>query len=90
MYQFIDVTGQQPAAQRPAEAMRVNGVYLEDLMPGYRTLYVRGRENLTADITALEMEVRDGARYRRRRHLPRTLTIGYQLIAASNAAFRAA
>lgn len=90
MYQFIDVTGQQPAAQRPAEAMQVNGVYLEDLIPGYRTLYVRGRENLTADITALEMEVRDGARYRRRRHLPRTLTIGYQLIAASNAAFRAA
>ena len=34
----------------PSEAMQINGEYLEELIPGYRTLSVSGREALSPEI----------------------------------------
>ncbi|MFR8874996.1 MAG: hypothetical protein ACLVHV_17065 [Oscillospiraceae bacterium] len=46
MYTFTDTIEQPRGAERPAEALSIDGVWLEDVVPGYRTLYVSGRELL--------------------------------------------
>ena len=88
MYNFIDVNESQTAAFLPAEALRLNGMYLEYELMGYRTLYVKGRESLSPDINMTELSSRDGARIKNRRFPARIITVGYQLIAASPEDFR--
>ena len=88
MYSFVDTTGQTGTEALPAEAMSWNGVYLESVIPGYRTLYVRGRESIDTEITDIDIPIVDGSRYQRKRHMKRTLFVGYQLVAGTNAAFR--
>ena len=41
--------------------MSINGRYIEDIIPGYRTLTVQGRELLASDVTTAEMASRDGS-----------------------------
>jgi len=88
MYNFIDTTGQSQAASLPSEAMSYNGVYLENEIPGYRTLSVSGRESIELEIRENEPSNRDGNDYLGRRYRPRTITVTYQLIASSDTAFR--
>lgn len=88
MYKFVDTTERQEEQILPSEALNFNGVYFENVIPGYRTLYVSGREMIETEITDLDTEIMDGSRYRRKRYKPRTITVGYQLIAKSNAEFR--
>lgn len=91
MYDFIDTTeSQRDGRALPSEALCFNGKYLEDEIPGYRTLYVTGREVLEAEITDTEIGIADGSRYQRKRYPPRTIIVGYQLVAESNTAFRKA
>lgn len=89
MYEFIDVN-QQAVDSLPAEALKVNGAYLEDLVPGYKTLYVQGREILAPELKTSETDFRHGAIYQGRRYPAREIVVGYQLISASNAAYRTA
>lgn len=64
----------------PVQAANIEGVgYLEELISGYRTLRVDGREPLTLDLEKIEISTRDGARYKRRRIDSRTLTIHFSL-----------
>jgi len=44
MYNFVDTTERYPGQNLPSEALMFNGSYLENVIPGYRTLYVSGRE----------------------------------------------
>ena len=44
MYDFIDITESQTGNDIPSEAINVNGEYIEEHLPGYRTLYTEGRE----------------------------------------------
>ena len=88
MYKFVDTTERQEEQILPSEALNFNGVYFENVIPGYRTLYVSGREMIETEITDLDTEIMDGSRYRRKRYKPRTITVGHQLIAKSNAEFR--
>lgn len=87
MYEFID-TIEQPSMALPAEALSINGEYIENQIPGYRTLNVSGRELLAAEVTTEEVGRRDGTVYRRRRYPERTITVAYQLFAESNEEFR--
>lgn len=88
LYDFVDTTGSAGSASLPAEAMKWNGVYFENVIPGYRTLYVRGRESIDTEITDVEVGRVSGARYRRKRDSVRVLRVGYQIISASDTAFR--
>lgn len=88
LYDFVDTTGSAGSASLPAEAMKWNGVYFENVIPGYRTLYVRGRESIDTEITDVVVGRVSGARYRRKRDSVRVLRVGYQIISASDAAFR--
>ena len=90
-YPFRDTTAQAaPEGGYPAEALRLGGTWLEDIVPGYRTLWVRGRELLAPELETETVGTRDGVLLRSRRYPERTITVGYQIIAADAAAFRAA
>ena len=63
MYNFVDTTERYPGQNLPSEALMFNGSYLENVIPGYRTLYVSGREILGTEITDLETGVSDGTKF---------------------------
>lgn len=88
MYNFIDTTEVSEGIVLPSEALQINGEYIEDLIPGYRTLNVSGREALSPEISTFETGVRDGSTIKGKRYPARILTITYQIIAESNEAFR--
>ena len=101
MYDFINATqkiSNVDSASLPAEALNLNGEYIENSIPGYRTLYVSGRELLECEIDDYENGNVDGTQYRGKRHPPRIITVTYQLDVVSgastdaeaNAAFREA
>ncbi len=90
MYQFRDTTDASDNRVLPSEALKINGEYIEDLIPGYRTLYVTGREALSPELEYTETGNRDGATLKNKRYPARTIVVGYQLMATSNTAFRSA
>ena len=90
MYNFVDTNGYAEGTALPSEALKINRAYLENKVTGYRTLYVKGREMLAPDIETYETGVRDGSTLQSKRFPARTITVGYQLIASSAEAFRAA
>lgn len=90
MYNFIDTTELCEGNILPSEALCFNGEYIENLIPGYRTLYIKGREALSPEIDAYETGVRDGSMIRNKRYPARIITVGYQIKAATNEAFRMA
>lgn len=90
MYNFIDVNEASEAVQLPSEALKLNGEYIENLIDGYRTLHVEGREAFSPEIEVYETGIKDGARKLYKRFPTRLITVTYQLIAESNEAFRQA
>lgn len=90
MYEFRDTIDTEGTSALPSEAMKINGEYIEDLIPGYRTLSVAGREALSPEINSVTTGARDGSTMLSKRYPERIITVQYQLIAASNAAFRSA
>lgn len=88
MYNFVDTIEHTSEAVLPAEAMSFNGEYIENLIDGYRTLYVKGRDTLSPEIEIGEVGVRDGAYLKNKRFPARIITVGYQLLAETNTAFR--
>lgn len=90
MYKFVDTTEVSEGAFLPSEALRINGEYIEDLVTGYRTLSVTGREALSPEIETLETGTRDGSALKSKRYPARVILVKYQLIADSAEAFRTA
>lgn len=90
MYKFIDVNEVSEGLSLPSEALKINGEYIEDQIEGYRTLTVEGREALSPEVSSAETGIRDGATLKGKRYPARVIRITYQLIAASNEAFREA
>ena len=90
MYNFIDTTEVSEVATLPSEALQINGQYIENLIQGYKTLNVTGREALSAELDYFETGVRDGSKLRSKRYPARIITVAYQLIAESSDAFREA
>ena len=90
MYEFIDTTETPSANALPVEAMSVNGVYLENVIEGYTTLYTRGRETPDIDIGDMQIGNSDGVTELYRRYEARTITVGYKLTASTAEAFREA
>jgi len=76
--------------QLPAEAMLIDGQYIENLVPGYRTLQVGGRELLKQSATSNAIGISDGETLEYVRNPSREITVGYQLIADDDEAFRTA
>lgn len=90
MYTFIDTTEASDGNVLPSEALKINGKYIEDLIEGYRTLNVSGREALSPELLTIETGSRDGSKLKSKRYPERFITVRYQLIAKSNEEFREA
>lgn len=92
MYDFRETTPFTGADdnQLPAEAMLIDGQYIENLVPGYRTLQVGGRELLKQSATSNAIGISDGETLEYVRNPSREITVGYQLVAADDDAFRTA
>lgn len=90
MYSFIDTNEISAGVLLPAEALKINGEFIETLIEGYRTLSVEGREALSPELTTYETGVRDGAGLLNKRYPARTIIIKYQLICKTSEEFRAA
>lgn len=76
--------------QQPAEAMLIDGQYIEDLIPGYSTLQVSGRELLSQSIEKQTIGNSDGEFIQYVRNPSREIVVGYRLAAADNLSFRQA
>lgn len=89
MYKFRDVNEASDNIL-PSEALQLNGKFIEDLIPGYRTLNVSGREMLSPELDYFETGVRDGSTLRSKRYPARIITVKYQLVTNSAEDFREA
>lgn len=69
---------------------KINGSYLEDIVSGFKTLYVKGREPLDLELLNISLTARDGDIFRSRRVNARELRILFTLEAATPAAYTAA
>ena len=90
MYNFVDINETSEAVILPSEALCLNGEYIENIIPGYRTLYVEGREALSPEVDSFTVGSSDGASIKNKRYPERTIIVTYQIIAESNEAFREA
>ena len=90
MYKFTDTIEQFTQEDLPAEAVNFDGKWIEEEIPGYRTLAVSGRELLESEVQEVQIGELDGAKYQSDRYLPRTITVTYLLCAKTNTAFREA
>lgn len=73
-----------------SEAFTINGDYIEDYVDGYKTLYVKGRESMSADVELIDGGRNDGSVFNFRKYPERIITVGYQLKAESAEDFREA
>lgn len=90
MYDFLDVNERSPRKDLPAEALKINGEYIENQIAIYRTLSVTGRELLASELKTFETGIRDGSVLQSRRLPSREITVRFQIVAVTNAQFRAA
>lgn len=90
MYEFRDVNEVSEGVLLPSEAMKINGKFIEEVIPEYRTLSVSGREAMSSEIELLDVGIRDGSNTLYKRYPARTIIVQYQIIAKTNEAFREA
>lgn len=92
MYDFHDTTIATDLTPEPlpAEALQINGVWLDRLLPEFRTLYVSGRELLPRTLTTQQMGALYGSSPLYSRFPERTITVGFALLADSPERFREA
>ena len=73
----------------PKQAMSVNGQYIEEVISGYRTLSVEGREALKLDIETISTNTRNGGIYKRRRIDSRVITVNFSIVDSTPEGFAA-
>lgn len=88
MYAFIDITESQTGSNLPSEAISINGEYIEEHLPGYRTLYTEGREMLESEVTEIQIGSQNGSRYQYKRDASREIIVHYQMLSSSPEDFR--
>ena len=90
IYNFTDTVAGTSQVGLPTEALMIvsdefpEGEYIENLIDGYRTLTVKGRELMEQDVKSLEIGNRHGTTYQRRRYPERKITVEYQIITAGD------
>lgn len=91
MYNFNDtIITEVSDGLLPSEALKINNEYIENLISGYRTLTVSGREALSPEIVTETTGIRDGSIMKSKRYPERIIIVKYQLITDSPEAFREA
>lgn len=80
------ITDYVSGLSKPSCAVSVNGNYLEDVVHGYRTLSVEGRNSNSTDITELTIGNSNGSRYRYKRDESKDITVSFALAGADKQA----
>lgn len=90
MYKFEDTlrTTGQDGGILPAEALAINGRYLDEVIPGFNTLTASGRELLTRSVTTKKVGNSDGEIFMGSTHPTRTITVKFQLVSKTPQEFR--
>lgn len=89
MYKFVDtINHANNKEELPAEAMSINGTYIENEIQGYRTLYVTGRELLESEIQDRQIGNSDGTEFQYKRNIPRVITVAFALKSDTPEEFR--
>ncbi|WP_182440795.1 MULTISPECIES: distal tail protein Dit [Clostridia] len=89
MYKFVDtINHANNKEELPAEAMSINGTYIENEIQGYRTLYVTGRELLESEIQDRQIGNSDGTEFQYKRNVPRVITVAFVLKSDTPEEFR--
>lgn len=89
MYEFVAPNDNPPTAPPlPSEAVSVNGEFLEQLIPGYRTLQVIGRELFDTEYDYVSSNRSDGIKITSAKRPQRQIVVKYQILAESNESFR--
>ena len=89
MYEFRDINEEQNTEVNiPKESVLINGEHMENLIEGFRTLTVTGRELVNRSIESVKIEGRDGSLYLGSNLEPRTLKVRYLLEAEDEGDFR--
>lgn len=84
MYNFVDtIQASAESRQLPAEALQINGEYIENQIEGYQTLYVTGRELSESEINETQIGNATGTEYQGKRNVQRTITVGFQLLCST-------
>ncbi|MDN6397669.1 MAG: phage tail protein, partial [Alkalibacterium sp.] len=79
MYDFIDINESSRRYSLPSEALILNGKVIEDVINGYQTLTVSGRELISSELNVERKQHNDGSIYIDKSYPPRTITIQYKL-----------
>ena len=61
----------------PIEAVSIDGSYIEDMIPGYKTITTTGREALTPEVESYTVGSSDGSTIKYIRHPERKITVEY-------------
>lgn len=72
----------------PTRAMNINGSFLEELIPGYQTLDVEGRELFETSNEYAQLGIRDGERHIYNRIPSRKIIVKYFVKAENEVSFR--
>lgn len=88
LYEFTDTLSMPKDSPLPSEALNIDGKFLEEIVPGYRTLNVVGRELAATQVQTHQLGIRDGTRQVYSRIPDRLITIKYRLEAENNELFR--
>lgn len=70
------------------EAVKIDGSYIEDLIPGYTTMSSTGREALPLEFETYTVGSTDGERVKFTRYPARTITVEYFIVAADSSALQ--
>lgn len=87
-YAFCDTIETPAEVGLPAEAVCFGGIWLDEAVPGFRTLQVEGRELLGADIETYDVGDEYGEYFRSRKYNSREIRVTFQLIAETDSDFR--
>lgn len=91
MYKFRDaIVGASAGQNLSSEALKINGNYIENIIPGYRTLSTSGREALAPIVDSFSVGTQNGSRIKNKRYPERVITVQYQIVTHSPEEFRAA
>lgn len=89
LYNFTD-TKKAPDRKLSGEAFTINGERLESIVQGFRTLYVKGREAMTANVETVDAGRAHGSKFAYKKYPERIITVGFQVLANNNDEFRQA
>ena len=89
MYQFRDINQSKTDNKLSSESFTYDGVYFENVIEGYKTLKVTGRESFQKEINSEVIGQADGEFYNYSRVAKRDIAITFQLKAVSYTHLRA-